>query len=108
MDNPSEPGLLLRRLSLWGVGEVGKSEENDRCCWDGGLGVLEIPCTLALPSLVAAAAAVWVSRDWENRLNRQLLCWLQQPAALDSYLLCCCSRPRRKQSKQRAGFPYLS
>lgn len=73
MDKPSESGLLLLYQPM-GCGIGGKSKENDSCYWDGGLGVLESPCILTLPSLVAAGAAVWVSRDWENRLNRQLLC----------------------------------
>lgn len=40
-------------ISLWDVGQVGKGEENYNCYPDVCVGVLEIPCILTLPSLVA-------------------------------------------------------
>lgn len=99
---PSEPGLLLLNQPM-GCGIGWKEWRKYSYYWDVGLGVLDIPCLLTMFSLVVAAAAVRVSKDWEDRQNRQLLCWLQKPAALDRDRVCCCSRAKRKQPKQRAG-----
>lgn len=103
---PGEPGLLLLDQPM-GCGIGWKEWRKYSYYWDVGLGVLDIWCILTMSSLVVAAAANWVSRDWENRQNRQLLCWLQQPAALGSVRVCCCSRARRKQPEQRAGCSHL-
>lgn len=103
---PREPGLLLLYQPM-GCGVGWKEWRKHSYYWDVGLGVLDIPCILTMSSLVVAAAAIWVSRVWENRQNRQLLCWLQQPAALGSIRVCCCSRARRKQPKQGAGCSHL-
>lgn len=105
MEKPSElsePDLLLLCQAI-GCGIGWKEWRKYSYYWDVGLGVLDIPCILTMSSLVVAAAAVWISRDWENRQNRQLLCWLQQPAVLGSVRVCCCSRARRKQPRQGAG-----